>query len=132
MEDLYPYFERDLYSLLLEIPHLKSFTKFPPYSYYEIRIDDRYFYIAINDTGLYFVIECPERRSIPSKSQFYEDHFNFTPEDEIWEKKPFYSRKLGKETKILQKLNNESFKEKFGLCYYELKTRLLVFPYQKR
>lgn len=123
------YLHRELSAMIMMHPRIQSFVHFSSASYYEVKIDDKYLYIAINDTGLYFVIEAPEQRSIKSNSVFYEEHFRFEATDRIWLANSLASEELGKNTTILAKVNIPEFKKTYGLCYYALMYRLTLFPF---
>lgn len=129
MPIFYSIFHRDLCAMIMRMPRIQSFVHFNSASYYEVKIDDKYLYIAINDTGLYFVIEAPQQRSVKSKSGYYEDHFRFKSTDRIWLANSLASEELGKTTAILAKVNIPTFKQTYGLSYYALKDRLILFPF---
>ena len=71
----YPYSNSDLLKLLFETPGVTILNNFRnTYNgYCEIKINNKFLYITFTETGLYIIIEAPERRIIASKSVYIED-----------------------------------------------------------
>lgn len=124
----YPYSNRDLLKLLFETPGVTILNNFRNTydGYCEIKINNKFLYITFTETGLYIIIEAPERRIIASKSIYIEDHYNFQATDKIWLKDSLNSENLGNQTHILNLINNPDFKAKYGFSQYTLRLRLLI------
>lgn len=125
--ELYPYLRRDLLNLILQTPGVASYKNFAytHIGYYEIKIYDKFLYITFTETGLYIIIEAPERRIIPSKSIYHEDHYKFKRTDKIWLKDSWDSEELGDNTELLSLVDTPEFKAKYGFSFYALATRLI-------
>lgn len=127
--ELYPYLRSDLLNLILQTPGVTGYSNFayPHAGYYEVRIHNKFLYIAFTETGLYIIIETPESRTVPSKSFYYENHYKFKKTDKIWLRDSWNSEELGNHTEILSSVDTPEFKEKYGYSFYSLVTRFKNF-----